>query len=164
MPSNTSNIKNNCLNCGEELHKATSVEHDIGPHDGAIAICSQCGHVMAFDAQSNFRELTDEEIKDVAGSKDLLMAQKMGEFIRHEEEIKKEILPIFKELIAHMELHARQEMVPFGTNEYGWFVRDGNNPDSEIGFGDTEQEAAKDFLTETLRRLVDDTRKRKRRN
>lgn len=53
---------NLCLNCGEDINAATSAGHLRSPHEGGIAICFYCFHVMAFDAQLKFRELTDEEV------------------------------------------------------------------------------------------------------
>jgi hypothetical protein len=168
MPRKTTGIKNKCLNCNEELHRATAVEHDIPPHEGAIAVCSNCGHVMAFDGQGKFRELTNEEIKEVAGNKSLLAAQKIAEHIKLEQDLEKEILPLFTDVMDKMEIQIRQEKMPaslsLSGDTYGWFARDGSDPSSYIGFGDTEKEAVKDLLTETLKRLVDATYKRKRRN
>jgi hypothetical protein len=159
----TSIIKNKCINCSEVLDMATSVEHEVEPHEGAIAVCGACGHVMAFDPQLKFRELTDEEILAVAGSKDLLATQKVAEFVKLEKELEKEILPIFTKMIESMEIQTRQEKIS-DNDEYGWFARNGNDPSSEIGFGDTEGEAVKDLLTDTLRGLVHAVAKRKRRN
>jgi hypothetical protein len=168
MSSKTTLIKNKCINCGKELNMATSIEVDIAPHDGAIAVCGACGHVMAFDSQKNFRELTDDEIKEVAGSKGLLAAQQLVEFVKLEENFEKEILPLFTDVMDKMEIQTRQEKMPASVSirgdTYGWFARDGSDPSSYIGFGDTEKEAVKDLLTETLKRLVDVTYKHKRRN
>ena len=163
----TSIIKNKCINCGYMLDMATSVQHEVEPHEGAIAVCGACGHVMAFDPQMKFRELTDEEIVDVAGSKHLLATQKIAEFVKLEKELEKEILPLFTKMIESMEIQTRQERISLMSeaDEYGWFARNGNDPSSEIGFGDTEGEAIKDLLTDTLKRLVSDAAsKRKRRN
>jgi len=70
MPNNA------CLNCGDIMDRATSVDHEFKPHEGAIAVCLKCGHIMSFDAQLKFRELTDEEIIDVSGNKTILDIQK----------------------------------------------------------------------------------------
>jgi hypothetical protein len=69
---------NPCLNCGTVLDAATSVnkENDLVPYEGAISICFNCGHIMAFGKDLKFRELNDEEIKDIAGDKTLIAAQK----------------------------------------------------------------------------------------
>jgi hypothetical protein len=145
------------------LDMATSLDTDVEPHEGAIAVCGACGHVMAFNAKSEFRELTDEEIVSVAGSKGLLAAQKMAEFVKLEEELEKELLPVFTKIVETMEIQTRHQKIS-DNDEYGWFARDGNDPNSEIGFGDSEGEAIKDLLTDTLKRLVHAASKRKRRN
>lgn len=64
-----------CLNCGTNLDAATGVGHHNAPKPGSITICIRCGHIMAFSDQMTFRELNDDEIKDVAGLPQILAAQ-----------------------------------------------------------------------------------------
>jgi hypothetical protein len=56
-----------CLGCGKVHDRATGLNdsHDAAPGD--ITICIKCGHVMAYDDDMKFRELTDEEVIAVAG-------------------------------------------------------------------------------------------------
>jgi hypothetical protein len=61
-----------CLNCGVEIDAATSVGHKRLPHEGSIAICMICSHIMAYDANIHLRELTDEEMLMIAGQKEIL--------------------------------------------------------------------------------------------
>lgn len=66
-----------CLNCKEIVECATSVNSDCGPIPGAISICLYCGHVMAFTDNLSLRQLTDEEMYDVAGDPIILEIQRM---------------------------------------------------------------------------------------
>jgi hypothetical protein len=65
-------FSSNCLNCGVEIDAATSIDHGHVPHEGAIAICIVCSHIMAYNKDVKLRELTDEEILFVAGNKEIL--------------------------------------------------------------------------------------------
>ena len=62
----------NCLNCGILIDAATSVDHKELPKEGSIAICMICSHIMAYDEKVQFRELSDEEILEIAGNKDII--------------------------------------------------------------------------------------------
>jgi hypothetical protein len=64
-----------CLNCLEPLDAATGILHDHAPTPGAITICFRCGHIMAFDDDLSFRQLTDQEMHDVAGDPRILAVQ-----------------------------------------------------------------------------------------
>jgi hypothetical protein len=44
---------------------------------GCITICFSCGHVMVFDDNLKFRELTDEEVIEVAGDPRLIEFSKL---------------------------------------------------------------------------------------
>lgn len=63
-----------CLNCGIKVDAATSIDHRHVPHEGAIAICLICSHIMAYDETVHLRELTDEEVIDIAGRPEILFA------------------------------------------------------------------------------------------
>lgn len=67
---------NACLRCGALLDAATNAQlgNDSQPHEGAISICRECGHLMAFTADSRFRELTDEERAKVENHPDVQRA------------------------------------------------------------------------------------------
>jgi Zn ribbon nucleic-acid-binding protein len=64
-----------CLSCGHAMELASSLENQM-PSEGATTICIKCGHIMAFDAQLKFRELTDAEMLKIAGDPELIEIQK----------------------------------------------------------------------------------------
>ena len=69
-----------CLYCQAPLDVNSSVDHTNDISEGCIAICFKCGHIMAYDAQLKYRELNDEEIKDIAGDKHVVdLVNKAGE-------------------------------------------------------------------------------------
>jgi hypothetical protein len=47
------------------------------PSANDFTVCFYCGHVMAFTAKLKFRELNDEEIKELAGDERILKAQRI---------------------------------------------------------------------------------------
>lgn len=63
---------NLCLHCGMVIDAATPAGHKRMPKEGSIAICLDCHHIMAFDAQLKLRGLTDAEMRMVAGDPYLL--------------------------------------------------------------------------------------------
>jgi hypothetical protein len=69
MPSTT------CPNCRKGVDGATSVDADAKPGPGDITVCLYCGHIMAFAADLSLRELTDDEMRKVAGDKRILAIQ-----------------------------------------------------------------------------------------
>lgn len=67
-----------CLNCGLPLTGALSLHHR-NPRAYDYSVCSKCGHVAVFtNARGGLRPPTDEELVEIAGSKDLLLAQDVG--------------------------------------------------------------------------------------
>lgn len=56
-----------CVNCHKELDAASGVGHKEMPEEGSVTVCYYCGHIMGFDANKKLRELTDEEMIEVAG-------------------------------------------------------------------------------------------------
>jgi hypothetical protein len=66
-----------CLECGAVFDAATGVGNASQPNPGSIAICVKCGHIQAFDAQLQFRQLTDAERGALAGH-DLVQALSSG--------------------------------------------------------------------------------------
>lgn len=68
---------NPCLNCGAPLDAAKGVGNDKKPRPGDISVCAYCGHIMAFDEQLKLRQLNDDEVRDVAGMKEVLTIQKV---------------------------------------------------------------------------------------
>jgi hypothetical protein len=65
-----------CLGCGAILDAATLSDsgEDIAPYPGAVSLCWKCGHVQIFAEDMTFRELTDDEIIEIAGAPELVFA------------------------------------------------------------------------------------------
>jgi hypothetical protein len=61
-----------CTNCGYEMDTASGVTHKEAPKPGAISICLKCSHIMAFGDGLKLRNLTDQEMEEVAGHPELL--------------------------------------------------------------------------------------------
>jgi hypothetical protein len=64
-----------CLACGKELDMAMNSEGKDPPRPGDLTICLTCGHLMAFNAGLELRELNDDEMKDVAGDRRIIHLQ-----------------------------------------------------------------------------------------
>lgn len=61
------------------------VNGDERPTPGDITVCIYCGHIMAFADDLSFRELTGEEIHDIAGDErilDIQRARQMADFAK----------------------------------------------------------------------------------
>jgi hypothetical protein len=56
-----------CISCGAVSDAAAPVGGDTKPSPGDITVCLYCGHVMAFDENLNFRSLTNDEMREIAG-------------------------------------------------------------------------------------------------
>ena len=67
---------NKCLSCGTLCDAATSVGCDDAPGAGDITVCLYCGHIMAFDDHLRMRELTGDEMLDIAGNKNIIEIMK----------------------------------------------------------------------------------------
>jgi hypothetical protein len=65
-----------CLSCGAIMDAATGIGNKAKPHAGAITLCVKCGHLMAYTWDMSLRELTDEEIVDIAGDERVLAIQR----------------------------------------------------------------------------------------
>jgi hypothetical protein len=74
--------ENKCINCGYILDKAMNTTGEGGPEDGDITICINCSHIMAFGANLELRELTAEEMYDVAGDAEMLKAIRIIKLVR----------------------------------------------------------------------------------
>ena len=76
--------KDKCLACGTVIDCASGVTTESKPKPGDITICLYCGHLMAFDNELMVRTLTDAEMLEVAGNKDILEIQRVrGEVMKH---------------------------------------------------------------------------------
>jgi hypothetical protein len=65
------------------------MDNDI-PVEGDITICIKCQHIMAFDKKLRVRPLTDQEVIDIAGDRDILRYQKAIGHVRSEIKKKEE--------------------------------------------------------------------------
>lgn len=67
-----------CTACGYVCDAATCPSNDTAtPRPGDITVCIDCGHLMAFDDQLYLRDLTEDEMCEIAGDKMLLVMQKV---------------------------------------------------------------------------------------
>jgi hypothetical protein len=67
-----------CLQCKAVNTAAASVgEKSETPVPGSIVICSECGHIMAFDDNMQMRELTEKEMLDIAGDPRIITIQQI---------------------------------------------------------------------------------------
>lgn len=69
-----------CLNCSESNDAASGVvdkhaRNTLKPRPGDVTLCFYCGHVMMFDNDMSFRELTKEEKMHAATDQRLLAAR-----------------------------------------------------------------------------------------
>ena len=69
-----------CINCGAALTAATAVE-GVGdeerlPEPGDLTVCMYCKHLMMFADDLTLRNLTDDEMKEVAGDPRMLAVTK----------------------------------------------------------------------------------------
>jgi hypothetical protein len=69
-------IENSCPSCGKKLNATNCVGADNAPSEGDFTVCMYCGHLMAFGKNLQLRELTDEEMIDIAGDARILAVQK----------------------------------------------------------------------------------------
>lgn len=65
-----------CLDCGKQLNGATAVDNRQRPKPGNISLCLYCGHIMAFDDALRLRNLTDEEMIEIAGDPRIVDVQR----------------------------------------------------------------------------------------
>lgn len=70
-------VENTCLNCGKELDGVAQIDNaptEALPEPGDISFCMYCGHIMSFDENVKLRELTSDEMLEVAGDERILAA------------------------------------------------------------------------------------------
>ena len=66
-----------CISCNERLDAVTSaMPEEATPNAGDLSICFYCGHLSCFNADLTMRELTSEEMYQVAGDKEILRIQR----------------------------------------------------------------------------------------
>lgn len=76
-----------CPNCGTLLDAATIFGPDLcAPSEGDISVCIGCRHILAFNADLSVRNLTDQEMLDVAGDQRLVaMIELLGAYHKEKE-------------------------------------------------------------------------------
>ena len=73
---------NLCPSCGNKNDAVTAAFGDATPHPGDLSICLYCGHLMVFADDLSLRALTDEEMHEVAGMREMLAVQRAREKIK----------------------------------------------------------------------------------
>jgi len=66
-----------CLDCGKKLDAAAAVREGAEPKPDDISLCIYCGHIMMYAPDLTLRELTDDEIVEIAGRPDVVEARKI---------------------------------------------------------------------------------------
>lgn len=61
----------NCLKCGKNQNAATGLTNRHVPKPGDAAICFNCGHIMIYNDELKFREVTIEERTRIKSRKDV---------------------------------------------------------------------------------------------
>jgi hypothetical protein len=83
--STTETPAHSCTSCGHLLDAASNPFDLRSPREGDISVCMYCGHLMAFNADMTRRNLTDEEMVEIAGDPQLLMIQHARNRVMKEE-------------------------------------------------------------------------------
>lgn len=65
-----------CRGCGKLLNGAAEAFGRARPHPGNISVCIYCGHLMAFADDMTLRDLTDEEMHEIAGDPMIIAVQR----------------------------------------------------------------------------------------
>jgi len=73
--------KSKCTNCGDPLDHAAGLDHDESPSPSDATVCLHCGHIMVYDDNLNLRELTDKEVIERVGNKEIVEFQKKRGYI-----------------------------------------------------------------------------------
>jgi hypothetical protein len=67
-----------CVNCGQLIDAATSpTAPKARPKAGDISVCFYCRHVQIFNSDLTLRELTDQEMHEIAGHPDVVRINKI---------------------------------------------------------------------------------------
>jgi len=64
--------ESHCPNCNQLLNAGATPDNERPPQPGDIAICMGCHHLGAYADDMQVRNLTDEEMIDIAGDPDLI--------------------------------------------------------------------------------------------
>lgn len=72
-----------CPSCGKPLDCATALDGNSKPKFGDVSVCLYCGEILSFGLGLVLQPLTDEQMIEVAGDKDILTAQRLrGEMMK----------------------------------------------------------------------------------
>lgn len=77
--------EDHCTNCGHDVDACSAISETgetVGPSEGDVTICINCGHVMAFNKKRELRELTGMEIVAIAGDERILAIQHVLGYVR----------------------------------------------------------------------------------
>lgn len=77
-------VANTCLNCGKKLNGIAQIDNaptEALPEPGDISFCMYCGHIMSFGEDLKLRELTSEEMLEVAGDERILAASRARKLV-----------------------------------------------------------------------------------
>lgn len=132
-----------CLECGAEIDAQTSFGHKNNPYPGAIAICI-CGHIMSYDENLKFRQLTDQEIIDVAGDPEIIKIQNALAQVKRDKAIREEVEYILGAKLENFHpVVALIVNAPEGLPQY--YAQEESLPDM-IGYGDSPKDAIRSLL------------------
>lgn len=67
---------NRCLACRYRIDSASTTMGGRQPKPGDVSVCLMCGHLMGFNADMTVRELTSDEMYQIAGDKRIWQIQK----------------------------------------------------------------------------------------
>lgn len=70
-------IESFCTNCGKGVDTSLTDPDKRGPQGGDITICFYCHHLMAYNNDLTVRNLTDEEMLNIAGDERLVRTVNM---------------------------------------------------------------------------------------
>lgn len=174
MESETYKIKKQpCLNCGAVFDGASSIDHTNEPKPNDLAICIECGHIMMYDENFTFRQLTDTEIVEVAGLPEVLNAVEEASKFRKWKNSKREMMLAFRDRAENIKLVVRHkgtmptELMEARSvdliKEMEWYAIDenDNNDPSMIVFGRTQTEAKINYLLALGSEVIDAALKHK---
>jgi hypothetical protein len=65
--------KSRCLDCGKLITAASRLDDDRStPDPGDVAVCIDCGHIQAYADDLTLRPLTDDEMVEIAGDREII--------------------------------------------------------------------------------------------
>jgi len=80
-----------CPNCGYVSDMAAAIDENVKPSPNDISICINCGHLSAFTEDLKLRNLTDDEIKKVAGDQRVVKAMTALDHVKRQKASEKKL-------------------------------------------------------------------------